>query len=141
MIAKNSACYYGRHVGCVNVNDPNCRRCAERLTNAVNQVVRPTCRRIKQRLVANFKQEGITNRRIKQRCSLHELQTRGDNDYDDDNKEQYYKGVYQSSFSQFTVRAIVVRICVFLAVHARGHLVGSDKKLCSEQLSVHHCGF
>jgi hypothetical protein len=38
MIAKNSACYYGRHVGCVNVNDPNCRRCAERLTDAVNQV-------------------------------------------------------------------------------------------------------
>jgi hypothetical protein len=42
MIAKNSVCYYGRHVGCVNVNDPNCRRCAERLTDAVNQVVRPT---------------------------------------------------------------------------------------------------
>ncbi len=123
MIAKNSACYYGRHVGCVNVNDPNCRRCAERLTNAVNQVVRPTMQK-------NY-----------ERCSLHELQTRGDNDYDDDNKEQYYKGVYQSSCSQFTVHAIVVRIRVFLAVHARGHLVGSDKKLCSEQLSVHHCGF
>ncbi len=42
MIAEDNACYYGRHVGCVNVNDPNCRRCAEGLTNAVNQLFRPT---------------------------------------------------------------------------------------------------
>jgi hypothetical protein len=41
MIATNGACYYGCHVGCVNVNDPNCRRCAERLTNAVNHVLHP----------------------------------------------------------------------------------------------------
>jgi len=41
MTAKNGACYYGRHVGCVNVNDPNCRRCAESLTNAVNHVLHP----------------------------------------------------------------------------------------------------
>ena len=72
---------------------------------------------------------------------LHELQTRGDNDYDDYNEEQYYKGVYQSSFSQFTVRSKVVRICILLAVHARHNLVGSDKKLCSKRLCVHHCGF
>jgi hypothetical protein len=60
MIATNGACYYGRHVGCMNVNDPTCRRCAERLTNAVNQVVRPTMQK-------NY---------VTVSC---ELQTRGDN--------------------------------------------------------------
>ena len=80
-------------------------------------------------------------RRIEKRCSLYELQARGDNDYDDDNKEQYYKAVYQFSFSQFTVRAIVVRFCVLLVIPAQYNLVGSDKKLCSERRSVHHCGF
>ncbi|MGZ7132138.1 MAG: hypothetical protein ACXVH6_02015 [Halobacteriota archaeon] len=30
-------CYYGVHFGCLCADcDPNCRRCAERLTNAVN---------------------------------------------------------------------------------------------------------
>ena len=42
MTMKNSACLYGLRFGCVNVNgDPNCKKCAERLTNAVNQVLRP----------------------------------------------------------------------------------------------------
>jgi hypothetical protein len=39
------------------------------------------------------------------------------------------------------VHAVVVCICVLLAVHARDNLVGSDKKLCSERLSAHRCGF
>ena len=43
METKNAACYYGLHIGCVNTyNDPNCRKCAERLTKAVHQVLRPT---------------------------------------------------------------------------------------------------
>ena len=45
MEAKNTACYYGLHFGCVNTfNDPNCTNCAERLTDAVNQVLRPAVR-------------------------------------------------------------------------------------------------
>jgi hypothetical protein len=43
MAMKNSACLYGLHFGCVNVRgDSDCTRCVERLTNAVNQVLRPT---------------------------------------------------------------------------------------------------
>lgn len=43
MAIKNTACYYGLHFGCINTfNDPDCRKCAERLTHAVNQVLRPT---------------------------------------------------------------------------------------------------
>ncbi|MGB8311764.1 MAG: hypothetical protein WCE81_07870 [Halobacteriota archaeon] len=43
METKSTACYYGLHFGCVNTfNNPDCRKCAERLTNAVNQVLRPT---------------------------------------------------------------------------------------------------
>ena len=42
MTTKNTVCYYGLHIGCVNAYDPNCRKCAERLTNAVNQVLGPT---------------------------------------------------------------------------------------------------
>jgi len=42
MTTKNTACYYGLHFGCLNTfNDPDCRKCAERLTSVVNQVVRP----------------------------------------------------------------------------------------------------
>jgi hypothetical protein len=38
-----TACYYGRHIGCVNVlQDPDCRHCVDRLTLAVNQVIRHT---------------------------------------------------------------------------------------------------
>jgi hypothetical protein len=41
MVTKNSGCYYGFHFGCLNAaRDPNCDRCAERLTNAVNYVLR-----------------------------------------------------------------------------------------------------
>jgi len=41
MVTKNSGCYYGFHFGCLNAGrDPNCDRCAERLTNAVNYVLR-----------------------------------------------------------------------------------------------------
>jgi hypothetical protein len=42
MVTKNSGCYYGVHFGCLNAaRDPNCDRCAERLTNAVNYVLHP----------------------------------------------------------------------------------------------------
>ncbi len=42
MATKNTACYYGLHFGCINTfNVPDCTKCAERLTNAVNQVLRP----------------------------------------------------------------------------------------------------
>jgi hypothetical protein len=41
MTAENSVCYYALHIGCLNVNDPHCRRCAEGLTNAVNQIPQP----------------------------------------------------------------------------------------------------
>jgi hypothetical protein len=39
---KKGACWYGLHFGCINANDPNCTKYAERLTNAVNSVLRPT---------------------------------------------------------------------------------------------------
>jgi hypothetical protein len=40
MVTKNSGCYYGVHFGCLNAAlDPHCRRCAQRLTNAVNYVL------------------------------------------------------------------------------------------------------
>jgi hypothetical protein len=43
MITKNSGCYYGVHFGCLcAARDPNCRKCAERLTNAVNYVLHPS---------------------------------------------------------------------------------------------------
>jgi hypothetical protein len=43
MAINTTACYYGRHFGCVNVlMDPDCRLCAERLTHAVNQAVHRT---------------------------------------------------------------------------------------------------
>ena len=42
MVTKNSVCYYGAHFGCLNAaSEPNCRRCAQRLTNAVNYVLHP----------------------------------------------------------------------------------------------------
>ena len=42
MVTKNSGCYYGVHFGCLcAARDPNCCRCAERLTNAVNIVLHP----------------------------------------------------------------------------------------------------
>ncbi len=40
--AKNGGCWYGLHFGCVNTNDPNCTKCAERLANAVNGIVSPS---------------------------------------------------------------------------------------------------
>jgi hypothetical protein len=37
MLMKDTGCYYGVHFGCLcAARDPSCRRCAERLTNAVN---------------------------------------------------------------------------------------------------------
>ena len=37
VLADNAGCYSGVHFGCLcAARDPNCRRCAERLTNAVN---------------------------------------------------------------------------------------------------------
>jgi hypothetical protein len=42
MVTKSSGYYYGVHFGCLNAAcDPNCGTCAERLTNAVNYVLRP----------------------------------------------------------------------------------------------------
>jgi len=41
MMAENSACYYALHIGCLYLNDPHCRNCAEALKNAVNQIPRP----------------------------------------------------------------------------------------------------
>ncbi|MFZ0926348.1 MAG: hypothetical protein WCE82_09730 [Halobacteriota archaeon] len=38
---RNVACWYGLHIGCLDTNDPNCTKCAERLFHAVNSVVRP----------------------------------------------------------------------------------------------------
>ncbi|MEI7827442.1 MAG: hypothetical protein WCI87_06595 [Euryarchaeota archaeon] len=39
---KNGACLYGLSYGCVNTaNDPNCNKCAERIADAVNNVLRP----------------------------------------------------------------------------------------------------
>ncbi len=39
---KNGAGLYGLRFGCVNTtNDPNCNKCAERLANAVQNVLRP----------------------------------------------------------------------------------------------------
>jgi hypothetical protein len=44
MVTKTSGCYYGAHFGCLNVaRDPNCDRCAERLTNAVNYRAASRC--------------------------------------------------------------------------------------------------
>lgn len=37
MAIQNTACYYGRHFGCVTmIRNPDCTRCADRLTHAVN---------------------------------------------------------------------------------------------------------
>jgi len=37
MAIQNAACYYGRHFGCVTMlQNSDCRRCADRLTHAVN---------------------------------------------------------------------------------------------------------
>ena len=39
---RNGACLYGLRFGCVNTtNDPNCNKCAERLANAVQNMLRP----------------------------------------------------------------------------------------------------
>ncbi|MGZ4930438.1 MAG: hypothetical protein ACXV48_05575 [Halobacteriota archaeon] len=39
---RNGACMYGLRFGCVNTtNDLNCNKCAERLANAVQNVLRP----------------------------------------------------------------------------------------------------
>ncbi len=37
MATNTNVCYYGRHIGCLNADDPECRGCAERLTKAVLQ--------------------------------------------------------------------------------------------------------
>ena len=37
MAIQKTACYYGRHFGCVTMlRNPDCRICADRLTHAVN---------------------------------------------------------------------------------------------------------
>jgi len=35
MDLENSVCYYALHIGCLNANDPNCKRCTEGLKTAV----------------------------------------------------------------------------------------------------------
>lgn len=37
MSTNTNVCYYGRHIGCLNADDPECRGCAERLTNVVKR--------------------------------------------------------------------------------------------------------
>ncbi len=37
MATNTDVCYYGRHIGCLNADDPECRGCAERLTKAVQR--------------------------------------------------------------------------------------------------------
>ena len=39
---KNVACWYGLHFGCVNTNDPDCTKCAERLVHAVDSERHPS---------------------------------------------------------------------------------------------------
>ncbi|MGZ4891528.1 MAG: hypothetical protein ACXV2B_04625 [Halobacteriota archaeon] len=39
-MTSEQVCYYGLRVGCPNATNPNCQLCAERLTHAVNQVLR-----------------------------------------------------------------------------------------------------
>jgi hypothetical protein len=46
LTTKNGARPYGLRFGCVNTtNDPNCNKCAERLANALNSVLRPTAQK------------------------------------------------------------------------------------------------
>jgi hypothetical protein len=40
MTPENNVCYYGLRIGCPSATNPDCRLCAERLTHAVNQVLR-----------------------------------------------------------------------------------------------------
>jgi methylphosphotriester-DNA--protein-cysteine methyltransferase len=35
MDLENNVCFYALHIGCLNANDPNCKRCAESLKTAV----------------------------------------------------------------------------------------------------------
>jgi hypothetical protein len=39
-MTSEQVCYYGLRVGCPNATNPNCQLCAERLTRAVNQMLR-----------------------------------------------------------------------------------------------------
>ena len=39
-MTNEQACHYGLRVGCPNATNPNCQLCAERLTRAVNQMLR-----------------------------------------------------------------------------------------------------
>jgi hypothetical protein len=40
MDLENSGCYYALHIGCLNANDPSCKRCTEGLKTAVNHTLR-----------------------------------------------------------------------------------------------------
>jgi len=39
-MTNEQVCYYGLRVGCPNASNPTCQLCAERLTRAVNQILR-----------------------------------------------------------------------------------------------------
>jgi hypothetical protein len=45
MTTENSVCYYGLRVGCPGASNPSCRMCANRLTHAVNEMLRSTAGR------------------------------------------------------------------------------------------------
>ena len=39
-LSNGNGCYYGPHFGCLGTQDEGCRRCAERLTRAVQHAFR-----------------------------------------------------------------------------------------------------
>ncbi|MGZ4906491.1 MAG: hypothetical protein ACXV3U_07245 [Halobacteriota archaeon] len=39
-LSNDNGCYYGPHFGCLGTQDGECRRCAERLTRAVQHAFR-----------------------------------------------------------------------------------------------------
>ncbi len=41
MAPSTDICYYGLHFGCLNMNDPGCTICGDRLVNGVVQILRP----------------------------------------------------------------------------------------------------
>ncbi len=42
MAPSTNICYYGLHFGCLNMEDPGCRICGDRLVDGVVQVLHPT---------------------------------------------------------------------------------------------------
>ncbi len=42
MTQSTNICYYGLHFGCLNMDDPSCTICGDRLVDGIVQVLRPT---------------------------------------------------------------------------------------------------